>query len=298
VLIASKLNPLWFLSLNLYHILLATQCLLELLLGDKMPFIKINNINLFYETEGQGEPVLFLHGLGSSTLDWEYQRPYFAKNYQVISVDIRGHGQSDKVKSAYSIALFADDIAKFIKSSAIAAKKVNIVGISMGGMIALQLAIDHPEVVKSIVVANSVASFKLKTLADKYQYFKRQMVVKFIGMHKMGEIIASRLFPDEKFAEVRKIFADRWATNDKNSYLNSMNAIKNWSVENRLEQIQCPCLILTGDKDYGPISQKELLAKRIKNAQLKIIQNSRHASPVDQKEKFNSIVEQFLKELN
>ncbi len=263
-----------------------------------MPKIKINDINLFYEIEGQGEPVLFLHGLGSSTVDWEYQIPYFAKDYQTITVDIRGHGQSDKPSGAYSIALFADDISKFIKSSAISANKVNIVGISMGGMLALQVAASYPELVKSIVVVNSLADFTLKNLSDKYQYFKRILIVKLVGMRKMGEIIASRLLPGEEFAEIREIFANRWARNNKKAYLNSMAAIVNWTLEDSLDKITCPTLILTADQDYTPIEKKQALAKAITNAKLAIITNSRHATPIDQKDEFNATVDKFIKGVN
>lgn len=267
-------------------------------LGLRMPKIEVNNINLFYKIKGQGEPVLFLHGLGSSTIDWEHQIPYFAKNYQTITVDTRGHGQSDKPSSPYSIALFTEDIAKFIQSSAIETQRVHIVGISMGGMVALQLAVSYPELVKSIVVVNSGADFTLKNLSIKYQYLKRNIIVKLVGMRKMGEVLANKLFPDEQFAETRELFANRWATNDKKAYLNSMRAIVNWTVEDKLDKITCPTLILAADQDYSPIEQKKALAKAIENAELVIISNSRHATPIDQKDKFNNTVGEFLKGLN
>jgi len=263
-----------------------------------MPFIKVNGINMFYEQSGTGEPVLFIHGLGSSTIDWEYQSPYFAKEYQVTAIDLRGHGQTDKPKSPYSIKLFADDVAEFIKSPVLNKKPNNIVGISMGGMVALQLAVDYPELINSIVIANSLADFKLKNLSEKYQYFQRTLIVRFLGMHKMGELIAAKMFPDEKFAEIRKTFAQRWAKNDKRDYLYSMNAIVNWSVADSLSKISCSSLILTADQDYSSVEEKRVLANKIKNSELVILKNSRHGSPVDQTVKFNAAIDSFLKELS
>ena len=77
-----------------------------------MPTIQINGIAEHYEIFGQGQPILFIHGLGSSSRDWEYQIDYFSKMYRVITIDVRGHGQSDKPPGPYSVPLFAADTAK------------------------------------------------------------------------------------------------------------------------------------------------------------------------------------------
>ena len=107
-----------------------------------MSQVKVNDINLYYEKTGQGEPVLFIHGLGSSTGDWESQVKEFSKNYQVVALDLRGHGQSDKPAGPYSMSLFASDTVGFLKALGI--KSAHIVGISLGGAVAFQLAIDTP----------------------------------------------------------------------------------------------------------------------------------------------------------
>ena len=102
-----------------------------------MPMLQANGIDLNYEIIGQGPPLLFIHGLGSSGQDWEQQVAFFSKNYNVIIVDVRGHGASAKPPGPYSIQLFADDISSFIRTMDIS--PVHVVGISMGGMIAFQL---------------------------------------------------------------------------------------------------------------------------------------------------------------
>ena len=99
-----------------------------------MPLKPVNNINMYYEVLGHGEPLLFIHGLGSSTRDWENQIDFFSKNYQVILVDVRGHGQTDKPPGSYSISMFANDIAGLLDQLEL--PSVHVVGISMGGMIA------------------------------------------------------------------------------------------------------------------------------------------------------------------
>ena len=80
-----------------------------------MAYQDVNGIDLHYKIEGEGDPLLLIHGLGSILLDWECQTPYFSKNYKVITVDLRGHGRSGKPPGRYSIKLFADDAAVLLK---------------------------------------------------------------------------------------------------------------------------------------------------------------------------------------
>ena len=122
-----------------------------------MPILSCNSINIYYEIYGEGSPLLFIHGLGSSTCDWNAQTDYFSEHYKVIALDLRGHGQSDKADGEYSIPLFAEDVSCLIKKLTL--KEINIVGISLGGMIAMQLSIDHPELVKSLIIVNSFSEF-------------------------------------------------------------------------------------------------------------------------------------------
>ena len=94
-----------------------------------MPIIKVSNIEMYYEIHGEGEPLLLIHGLGSSSRDWEYQVAQFSKLYKVILIDLRGHGKTSKPKGPYSIRGFADDVALFLEALNI--KHVNILGLSI-----------------------------------------------------------------------------------------------------------------------------------------------------------------------
>ena len=81
-----------------------------------MPVHNLPDLALYYEVNGDGPPLLLLHGLGSSSRDWEKQVEWFAKKYQVITPDLRGHGQSDKPPGPYSIRMFAEDMASLIRT--------------------------------------------------------------------------------------------------------------------------------------------------------------------------------------
>src|SRR5690349_17167122 len=103
-----------------------------------MPFAKVNNVQLYYELDGDDSKpvVLFLHGLGSSVRDWEYQVTHFAQNYRVLLIDMRGHGRSEKPAGPYSMRQWAADVVALLDHLKI--DKAHVVGLSMGGMIAFQ----------------------------------------------------------------------------------------------------------------------------------------------------------------
>lgn len=258
-----------------------------------MPQKLIRDININYEIIGDGQPLLFIHGLGSSLRDWEEQVPVFSKKFKVITLDLRGHGQTDKPKGPYSISMFAEDIAELIKSLKV--DPVHVVGISLGGAIGFHLAIDHPDITKSLVVVNMSASVPIKTLKEKQMLFLRVLIVKMMGMKKMGEVLAKRLFIKPEQEELRERMASRWAENDKKAYLSSLKTLKNWSVLERLHEIKCPTLVISADEDYTPLSAKEEYTALIPNAKLVVIEDARHAVSVEKPDEFNTILMDFLK---
>jgi pimeloyl-ACP methyl ester carboxylesterase len=130
----------------------------------KMPIISLDYLKLHYEVMGEGDRILFLHGLGSSGRDWQEQTSFFANRYQVITVDMRGHGESNNPPGAYSIPLFAEDVARLLE--VLRTPPVHTVGISMGGMIAFQLAVSNPELVRSLVIVNSSPEFVVRSFKE------------------------------------------------------------------------------------------------------------------------------------
>jgi len=257
-----------------------------------MPMLWVQDIQLYYETTGQGEPLLFIHGLGSSTRDWERQVLFFSPRYQVVTFDVRGHGKSDKPPGPYSVRLFAADTAALIKSLGFA--QVHVVGISMGGMIAFQLAIDSPGLVKSLAIVNSGPEFVTRTFKERLGVQQRLLIVRLLGMGKMGKVLGERLFPKPEQKQLRRVLVERWAENDKRAYLASLRAIVGWSVVAHLGEIGCPVLVVAADQDYTPVSFKEAYAAKLPHAELAIISDSRHLTPIDRPEEFNEALTTFL----
>ncbi|MFX0081706.1 MAG: alpha/beta fold hydrolase [Candidatus Hodarchaeota archaeon] len=257
-----------------------------------MPKKLVGDIKIYYEITGEGEPLLLIHGLGSSTRDWEENIPIFSKKYQVITVDIRGHGKTDKPKGPYSIKNFAKDIAELLMSLGLSS--VNVLGVSLGGAVVIQLTIDYPELIKTLVIVNAAPTSGDLSLLEQVINGRIELI-KVKGMRGMGETLAPVLFIKPEQEELRKKFVERWAENNNESYINALKSLITWNVsDNQLHTIKCPTLVLASDEDYTPVSVKEELVKKIQNSHLVIINDARHAVPMEKPEEFNAAVMEFL----
>lgn len=257
-----------------------------------MSTLRVNGITLYYQITGAGPPLLFLHGLGSSGRDWERQVAHFASHYRVITVDVRGHGRSDKPAGPYAIPLFAADVVQLLEKLDIV--PIHLVGLSMGGMIAFQLAVERPELLCSLTIVNSGPEVIIRTIQDRLTLWQRLLIVRLMGMRKMGEILAQRLLPQPEYADLRETFASRWAENDKQAYLHSLKAFIGWQVTAYLGQITTPTLVITAEHDYTPVAVKEAYVAQMPQAELLVIEDARHALPIERPQQFNAALEAFL----
>ena len=258
-----------------------------------MAYFEHEGCTLHYEEYGHGTPLLLVHGLGSSTLDWEQQIPQLAAHYRVIVPDVRGHGRSDKPRERYSIAGFSADLVALIEHLNLG--PAHLVGLSMGGMIGFQLAVDQPALLKSLCIVNSAPQVKLRSADDYWQWFKRWSLMHVLSLGTIGKALGAKLFPKPDQAGLRQKMAERWAKNDKRAYLASFDAILGWGVQERLSRITCPTLVISADHDYTPVAHKEIYVKLLPDARLVVIEDSRHATPLDQPEVFNATLLDFLK---
>jgi pimeloyl-ACP methyl ester carboxylesterase len=258
-----------------------------------MPYCSVDGVRLYYDETGTGAPLLFVHGLGSSGRDWAEQVDYFADDYRVLRVDLRGHGRSERGEGPYHIAQFARDVAVFLRKRN--AAPAHVVGLSMGGMVTLQLGADAPGLARSLVVVNSAADAELQTWGDIWFYLSRRTAVQVLGMRRVGEILARKLFVKPEQEELRREFVRRWAQNDKQAYLWSVDAIMGWSVWDRLSSISVPTRLVSSSHDYTPVAEKNRIVAEMPRADLSVIGDARHALPVEKPEAFNAVVGAFLK---
>ncbi|MEA3335527.1 MAG: alpha/beta hydrolase [Chloroflexota bacterium] len=250
-------------------------------------------VDLFYSESGVGQPLVLLHGLGGTGNDWELQLPAFAPRYRSLSVDLRGHGRSPKPKGPYHITQFAGDVVKLLKN--VDAYPAHVLGLSLGGAVAQQLAIDYPDAVRSLVLVNTLPRFVSSQWRYRLMGARRFANLYFQGMDKVAEDVAERLFPMLEQAPLRTEAISRLATNDMSAYRASIWAVARFDVTLLLDLIDCPALVVAGDRDITiPLEPKVALADSLPNAKFTMVYDSGHATPIDQPEVFNQAVLDFL----
>lgn len=262
-----------------------------------MPKIRVSDIDMYYEVHGKGEPLLLIMGLGSDLTSWILQIPDFSKKYQVIAFDNRGVGRTDAPDMPYSIAMMADDTIGLL--DALGIERAHILGLSMGGMIAQELALKYPRRVKRLVLA--------ATAAGPYAW----------GMHLLGSMLrlaqegvapetltslrVSWLFTDKFFenpALVRTVIDTMLANphpQPVHAYARQFAAANEHDTRRRIGQITAPTLVIVGRKDILlPVKMSEELAAGIPSSELVVLEGGGHGFLVEIAGKFNQAVMDFL----
>jgi pimeloyl-ACP methyl ester carboxylesterase len=252
-----------------------------------------DTLDLAYGEAGHGPPLLLLHGLGSSRNDWLMQLLVLIPRYRTVVVDLRGHGLSPKPPGPYRMELLAADVARLL--ARLDAHPAHVIGISLGGAVAQQLALDFPDLARSLILVNTAARFISSDWRQRLMGLRRVAGVYLGGMDRTAQAVADRLFPWPEQAALRRETAQRIAGNDLRAYRATLWAIARFDGRSRLDQIACPTLVVAGDRDTTvPLAAKRLLAEHIPNSRLEIVAGSGHATPIDQPEAFNRVMLRFL----
>jgi pimeloyl-ACP methyl ester carboxylesterase len=258
-----------------------------------MPFATVNGIKLNYKVEGSGEPLVMIMGLGGNRSAWSSQIPFFKKHFRIVTFDNRGVGKSDKPEGPYSIRMMADDTVKLMEHLEI--EKARILGVSMGGMIAQELAINYPERVQKLVLACTF-SVKDETSGDTSE----QAGLLHLSPAKMAAAMAklSANKPFNRFvygtlAMVQSMFMSAPARQGLDGQIEACNT---HNTLDRLPSIKAPTLVIvgTGDRLVKPVSS-EVIARNIPGAALIKIEGGSHMFFMENKASFNQQVLDFLK---
>jgi pimeloyl-ACP methyl ester carboxylesterase len=259
-----------------------------------MPELVVNDLVLHYrDSGGEGStPLVLLHGLGSSSKDWEFNFEALARKRRVIAPDLRGFGESARPKGPHTPSDYAADVLALLEALGI--REFDLLGYSMGGAAAFQLAVDRPEVLRKLVLVNTSPTYETNDWSSRWEAFMRITLVRFVGMDQLARLIAKRLFPGEHQEALRATTRSRYGANDRASYLAAHRGLIGWSVSDQIPGIDLPTLVIAADQDYTPVSAKENYVETMSNASLVVVKNSRHGTPMDQAEEFNRLVLTFL----
>lgn len=256
-----------------------------------MGVLRLGGARLYYQSLGAGQPLVLIHGLGSSGADWEEQVPEFSKAFKVIVPDLRGHGASAR-SGEYSVERFSQDTWQLLDHLRL--ERPLLLGHSMGGAVAMQMVLDRPGQVPKLVLANTLASFRPETLAQRWMLWSRLLLMGWLGPRRLSQVMTERLYPRPDQAALRARVARRNARNDKNAYLGSIRGLTRWSISERLSELTLPVLVLAAEFDYFPRADLERFVAALPDARLRVFAGTRHGLPLELPAEFNRAVLEFL----
>lgn len=256
--------------------------------------IEANGIVMNYELAGEGQCLVLIHGAGDNLKMWYNQVPVFSQSYRVLAYDVRGFGQTPSPEGDYSMAVLAEDLHQLLKGLKI--DKAVLLGYSMGGRIALEVAIQHPEMARGLVLANSgVGGPRPPQAAERLQAMQ-EMLQKGDVAAIAEEMTKSAFSPD--FKEKRPEAFERYKAVklevDPRGFARAMMALAADVQPPDLGRIHCPTLIIGGENDgYMTPDVAEAIQRSIAGSTLKVMPTG-HAPAVEMPELFNAAVSAFL----
>jgi pimeloyl-ACP methyl ester carboxylesterase len=259
---------------------------------------RINGVEIAYELRGAGDPIVMIHGAQGDQSMFTGMAADFAKSYRVLTFDQRGSGLSEKPDMPYSIAMLADDTAALMDHLGIAS--AHIIGVSMGGMIAQEFVLRHPQKVGSLVLGcttpggpNAIRAAGISSGAYSTQPMTPE---------ERGKALAEAAFSKGYLAQHPEIIASmvesrRSRPIDNTAFPHRMKAAMEHNTYDRLGEIRSPTLVITG-KDDALISweNSRLLAERIKGAEQVILEPAGHCFWLEQPEKSRDAIAGFIRQ--
>lgn len=261
-----------------------------------MPRVHVNEIDLFYEIKGTGEPLLLIAGFSCDHSYWSLLMPSLVKQYQVICLDNRGVGRTSAPDSPYSIQQMATDAAALLEQIGI--EKVHLAGHSMGGQIAQELALAHPEKVQSLMLLSSLA--KGDALFNSIVATWGELPA-YIDPKLYQQVILPWVFSDTFYSIPEMIdMIVNMAVNypfppSPHGIFHQSRAILGCDTTQRLKDIHCPTLVLVSKQDIlTPVKFSEQLAQGIPNAEPVVLERGGHAFLIESPEAVASVMLKFL----
>lgn len=258
-----------------------------------MPSVNVKGVRLNYVEQGTGDEVIvFVHGWLSSLGAWKETWALLSPTYHAYALDLRGCGQSDRVKEGCTVAQFAEDVHNF--SQELGLGRFTYVGHSMGGPIGIRLALDHPEVLKALVLVAPVPAHGLK-IPDEQLPVVRGGAGNEEFMHIFLPMLFATLPSDERVEELLK---DMLSV-EKEAFLDSLDSFMFFDVESRLGEIKVPTMMVIGEKDMVTLpDEQRRTAKGIAGCRLEVFADNGHYLQIESPDRFVDVLTGFIEEVN
>jgi len=258
-----------------------------------MPFAENQGARIYWDADGAGAPLLMIMGMGGTTATWHRSRPVLASRCRTIAFDNRGVGRTGVPPGPYSIPQMASDAAAVLDSASV--RRAHVFGISMGGMIAQEFALQYPQRVSALVLActspGGPDSFRAEP--EVLRALSRRDIPPEAASRAMWPYVYSPSTPAERREEDLAVRMKSFTT-DEGRFL-QMQAVKDWEAYSRLDRITAPTLVIHGELDQLiPPGNAPLIAARIAGAKLVMVPQASHTLWTDQPETFHGAILEFL----
>ncbi len=243
----------------------------------------------------RGEPILFLHGLGTDHIGWALQRRAFGADYRCIAVDNRGSGRSDKPEGPYDLEQLAFDAILVLDKLGI--DSAHVIGASMGGVMSQIIAVRYPERLRSLTLACTACS----VVAWREQLFEgwvrliREKGMREFAVHNLEWIFGPRSF--RRLYPIAVVLGPYLLRASERGFLAQVEALGaiDPGIADQLSSVTVPTLVITGSQDIlTPVADAEEIAYRIDGSELVIIRGAAHGFMVEQAVSFNRVVKDFV----
>lgn len=250
-----------------------------------------------FERCGRGHPLVLVHGVGASLRSWDDVSEQLESEFDIIRLDLRGHGGSAPIRQPYSIDRFAADVIAVMDEAGVA--RADLVGFSLGGLIAQKLAVGWPERFNRIVLLSAVAG---RTSQERQKVVARLDLIRKGGIETILGAAHDRWFteafvrahPDvieQRMAELRQV--------DIESYLEAYRVFGQTELVDTLHEIRQPTLVMTGEFDQGSnVRMAETMHRLIPNSELRILPGLKHSVLVEASAQISGHIRNFLQTPN
>lgn len=260
-------------------------------------YVNSDNCNIFYQVRGEGDPLVLLMGFGADGNLWEQHAREYEKHFKCILIDNRGVGLSDQPPGPYSTAMMAADTAAVMEHAGI--QKARVAGISMGGAIAQELALNYPEMVQSLALISTWPKFNnyAKTVYENLKKIRVQSKPEdFMELLQLW-IFAPPYYESylDKLREDQKNAATNPQPQSKEGFDGQLDACINHDTVDRLSQIKVPTLITVGEMDiFTPPEFSDILYARIPVSEYIKFPDAGHVHHWEVLERFNQVTTDFF----
>lgn len=263
-----------------------------------MPEITVNGARLCYEESGSGpETIVFAHGLLWSGRMFDAQVAALRDRYRVITFDFRGQGGSEVTAGGYDMDTLTEDAAALIE--ALDAAPCHFAGLSMGGFIAMRLAIRRPELLRSILLLETSADPEPRENVPRYRalnFIARWFGLRWVAGQVMPIMFGRKILDDPARAGELRELRRRMVTQHRIGISRAVKGvIERAGVYDELDRIDLPALIVVGDQDVATVPAKsERIHARIRGSKLVVIPGAGHSSSMEEPEAVNRAILEFL----